>query len=117
MEFPPEWEIRPLDDFPSATCKSFSRPLGMECFLEMSGLIPGGFRFELGGTSELAVNIPALSVLGAEAQGKITLLPTPLTPPLLSPLFSIFPANLLHNPVCRIQAEDGHFPARHPPQS
>ena len=81
MEFPPEWEIRPLDDFPSATCKSFSRPLGMECFLEMSGLIPGGFRFELGGTSELAVNIPALSVLGAEAQGKIALLPTPLTPP------------------------------------
>ena len=81
MEFPPEWEIRPLDDFPSATCKSFSRPLGMECFLEMSGLIPGGFRFELGGTSELAVNIPALSVLGAEAQGKITLFPPHSPPP------------------------------------
>ena len=81
MEFPPKWEIRPLDDFPSATCKSFNRPLGMECFLEMSSLIPGGFRFELGGTSELAINIPALSVLGAEAQGKIILTFPPHSPP------------------------------------
>ena len=70
MEFPPEWEIRPLDDFPRATCKSLNRPLGMECFLEMAGLVPGSFRFELGGTSELTLDIPAMSVLGAEAQGK-----------------------------------------------